>query len=383
MGGWRRAGSFDVAANRCPGDRRQFYFDAALCQTRHAKDLLPFCDEIVRRPSFKTDLTKRLAAGNPQRATFGEYLGDCRFLDEGYLTRRLDFWVNTLKLGRFDLVIADFAPLAVLAARSLGIPCVTVGVGYFVPPHQLDAFPVIFEEHQTRIYDEADIVAVINRAGGPLGIAPLAHLPELFACDHQLVCSLPMFDPYDGLRSEPLLPPITETARVRAADGKEIHVYFSTTELADPSAVEALCSFRQPTRIFAPGIKPDIANRLAAGGVTVLTEPAPLDEIARRTRLIVHSAQHGIMCLALAAGIPQVALPQHIEQRYNAIKAERAGILRQPIAGEDVGQALQALVAESYDDQGMWVRAQELSREVAPVFARNLRRLIRRRLMML
>ena len=68
-----------------------------------------------------------------------------------------------------------------------------------------------------------------------------------------------------------------------------------------------------------------MAEDLTRRGVHVERSPVPVDLIARRSRLMVNAAQHGTLCLGLAAGLPQVSVPQDLEKQYHAEAAELLG----------------------------------------------------------
>jgi UDP:flavonoid glycosyltransferase YjiC (YdhE family) len=118
---------------------------------------------------------------------------------------------------------------------------------------------------------------------------------------------------------------------------------------------------------------------MTAAGVIIERQPVPVDEIARRTRLLLNSAQSGIASLGLAAGLPQVCFPQHLEQLYVARQIADAG------AGVSVGRSattdeISTTIKTAYHDASLSARAREFSAEVRPYFAQDVDAIIRRRL---
>ena len=190
-----------------------------------------------------------------------------------------------------------------------------------------------------------------------------------------------MLDPYRAWRSQPLLPPIIGGTVEPAAGGEEIFVYFSTIEHSNPALMEAIGSLGEaPVRAFIPLIGDEAAEELGRRGVIVEREPVPVDLVAQRSRLIVNAAQHGTVCMGLAAGLPQVAVPQQPEQQYNAQAVESRGVLIS-IDKEvtDAGRFRSAILG-AYEDAAMARRARDLADEVRPHFEVNRRKLIRRRI---
>src|SRR5690606_14584547 len=111
-----------------------------------------------------------------------------------------------------SLVVADFAPCALLAARGLGIASIAVGTGYSVPPPGMASFPVLLPRYSIRIYDEAEIVELVNPVVAEFGVPRLERLPEVYASSDQFAFTLDILDPYSATRSQPLLPPVADVA---------------------------------------------------------------------------------------------------------------------------------------------------------------------------
>ena len=280
-----------------------------------------------------------------------------------------------------SLVIADSAPCALLAARGLGIPSVWIGTGHSSPPSGMERFPVLLPRHSTRIHDEAEILESINSVVGEFGIPTLDQLPEVYACTDQLVFTLDMLDPYTEWRSQPLLPPIVGGTVEPASGGEEIFVYFSTTEHANPALMQAIGSLGAvPVRAFIPLIGDKAAQDLARSGVIIERSPVPVDLVARRSRLLVHAAQHGTTCLGLAAGLPQVSVPQSPEQQYNAEAIERRGVLNSIDKDTNDVERFRSVILGAYEDAAMARRASDLAGDLRPHFQANRRKLIRRRM---
>lgn len=329
-----------------------FAFDAALCRMDHAGLLAPLCDTVVKGASLRYDPSARKAGGrHVLTATWGEFMGDLGFRDPAFLAARIAWWQDVILARRIALVIGDYAPLALLAARSMGIPSVAVGQGYGLPPHGLRRFPAYLPWITACIHDEDAILATVNEAGWPLGVPELKAPPEVYAADLHLVRSLSLLDPYDGLRRDPRIAPMADRARQPATgEGEEVFVCFSTTEARDAGAIEAVAALGLPTRAYAPGLPAAARARLVAGGVTVEDAPVPVDLIARRSRMIVNAGQHGILCLGAYAGLPSVAIPQHLEQYYHAWRMAGHGACAIADWGARSADAVRDLIRRVYHD---------------------------------
>ncbi|MFD1332132.1 glycosyltransferase, partial [Methylopila musalis] len=329
------------------GDR--FVFDAALCRMEHAGEIAPLCDAVFQGAALYDREPRRRGPGAVGAATWGEFMGDMGFGDAEVLRVQIGWWIAAIEARGADLVAADFAPCALLAARALGLPTIVTGVGYAVPPPDLAVFPVFLSDRTARLHDEAAMVAAVNAAGAGFGLTPIARLAEVYRADVALVRTLPMLDPYDGLRTDPLAPPLADVpAAPSDGEGDEVFAYFSTTERDDAALMEAICDLGKPVRLFLPRADDALADALAARGVIVERAPVPVDLIARRSRLALHAGQHGALCMALACGLPQVAAPQHLEQLYHARRAEAAGVLTVLPRAERDPAALRAAIRAAF-----------------------------------
>jgi UDP:flavonoid glycosyltransferase YjiC (YdhE family) len=360
------------------GDR--FEFDAALCSMKHADEIRPYCTSVFQGAFLPYNRADRTALGDVTTSTWGEYLGDLGFRDREFLSRQIGWWQEVIRARRISLVVADFAPCALLAARGLGVPAVAVGIGYTVPPPGMKEFPVLIPDYAQRIHDEAQMIECVNHAATPLGVPEIRHLPEIYACDAQLVRTIPLLDPYFEHRRDPLIPPTVEPGMHEFEGRDEIFVYFSSTEGSNPAIAEALTGLNVPVRVFAPALDTETLNRLEASGVTVERAPVSPNAISRKTRLMINSAQHGTLCLGLAAGIPSVALPQQLEQRYNALAAARRGVVRLVGRDEHTSERFRAIILECYHDRAMHEAAEALAKELIPFFYKSPRVMIRRRI---
>jgi hypothetical protein len=338
-----------------------FVFDAALCIMDHAAELAPLCDLVFPGARLFVDERRRRAPGAPRTATWGEFMGDTGFCNGEFLAVQVAWWQVVLTSRRTELLVADYSPCALMAAYGLGIPAVAVGTGYGIPPVGLETFPVFLPEYAERIYDEEEMVAGINAAVGPLGVPPLLHLSDVYRRTDELVRTFDLLDPYISDRERPLLPPVGCFSSPKDRLGDEIFVYFSTAELHDPDVVEAIASLALPVRAFCPGIAPEIAQRFKSAGIIIEPAPVPHDLIAKRSRLMVHAGQHGIVCLGLAAGLPQVAIPQHLEHLYLARRCEGFGTGRVATLENRSSAALLATIEETYADRAMSFRAAQVA----------------------
>lgn len=347
-----------------------FDFTAGLGRLKHADELRVLGARILHAPSLGYT---HAAVENPAlegNATWGDYLAAMGLAREDQVRRSLAWWTQTIVAENASVLVADYSPLAMLAAQGLRaqgweIEIISAGTGYGVPPADLLVFPQLLPDFGHVVHPEADVLALINRVSADFGIDPLPTFPAIYRADLALPSTLPFLDPYRQQRGpDDLLPPMTESCPDLAGAGDEVFIYFSTKELDDPAVVRAVANLPLPRRAFMPAATPDIAAQLAAAGVIVETAPVPIAAIAARSRLILNSAQHGIVCLAALAGLPQIALPQHLEQLFHGRRAGQQGVLDLLTWEERTESAVTDMITSAYHDRAMQARAQDFARDL-------------------
>lgn len=355
-----------------------FTFDAALCDLTHGDILAGLCTP-VQGPWLPMSDDYRKSQGNPRQATWGEFLGDVGFRQPDILRESIAWWQGVLRECDISLVIGDCAPFALMAARGLGIPSIAVSTGYLTPPPNMDRFPVLLPEHSTCIYDEAETLHIVNSAVSELGLPPLKGLPEVYASSDQLVFSIDLMDPYAAFRDRPYLPPMIGGEIELVGNGDEIFVYLSKAEMENRELIEAICNLGPPVRLFVPAIEPASKAYLILHGVHVETAPVAPALIAKRSRIVINAAQHGMTCLGLSAGLSQVSIPRDLEKQYNALAAGGLGVMRSVDHKDITAENFRSIVLEVYEDIAMACRARDLAEELRPQFTVNQRKQIRRR----
>ena len=343
---------------------------AYLCSTENAAVLAPLMSGPIRTaPSFP--LVARVAPDQSHRqtASFGEFLGDVGYAHPEFLAQQIGLWRRIFEEDRPDLVLADMSPTALLAARSLGIGTVATGTPYCLPPADMDIFPVLAHGEVPRLYRESDLLAKLNQVLHGFGAEPQTAFPQVFEADLTAVASFRVLDYYDGQRAVPILPPLQTSVPPSDKPGNEVIAYFSTPGPVDAPEWEALARLDMPLVIIAPELDAAVRAKLNRPNITLQHGLLPPTELAARARVLVSNGNHGTLCLAVRAALPQVCLPLHGDHAANCANLGTRGLativpLRNRTAA-DISSAIQ----ESYESQLRLSRARALAAEVAPVLA--------------
>jgi UDP:flavonoid glycosyltransferase YjiC (YdhE family) len=338
-----------------------FAFDGVYYLDEALPVLEPVCEEVFRGPALSIWGRSLRPEVKDENWSWANYLEITGFRSPLIIAQQMFWWRSLIKMREIDLVICDYAPRAMLAARTLGIPVALTGTGYGVPPDGLETFPALMNRSAETFVDEKAMIDAVNAACAIRGLAPIRRLPEMFDCDVKLPRGLGFLDPYQGLRREPLLPRPTSFSRTVARDGREVFVYFSNIKDDSDILLEAIGELELPVRAFIPWLKPEKAAALRAAGVIVEQEAVSPNDIARRSRLVVSYGQPATLATGLAAGLPQLAFPQHVEQLVHAERAARTEAARFVPRKALTKASFIDTVRAAYADDGLTAAARRLA----------------------
>jgi rhamnosyltransferase subunit B len=309
-----------------------------------------------------------------RQASLGDSLGDLGLTDASTIASLIGEWDRIFAGVKPNALVADFAPASLLAAAGR-IPSVAIGSGYALPPATVPEFPLLRPDVSARKYQERVLLEAVNRALVASGRQELDRLPQIFAADRQCVACFEETDPYATLRDGPNLAPfLPPWSRAGADRGEEIFVYLPEHVASNPAvaiAIAQVVGAGKVVRIFVPDLDAAIAGRFVSAGALLETAPVPLDDLARRTSLVVYHGSLGIASFALAAGIPQIVIAHDTEKRLVGQAIERLG------AGHSValsshspleGALLAQFVLETAADETLRTAV----RSIAPEFVRRL-----------
>lgn len=229
------------------------------------------------------------------------------------ITAMLRYWQHLLATVQPDVVLAEFAPFLLTAARGR-IPTVAGGTGFDTPPSVMRSFPSL--TGQPPAHDEEQSLDWINRACADSGSRRLDRLPELFHADRELPGTFAETDPYREQRVGPLVAPALPLPYPELAPGggEELFVYAPELLTIEAPLWKGLAAARLPTRVHIPRVSEAYHRELRELGFIVEPEAIPFPLIAQRSRLLLSHGGHGFVCCALLAGLPQVVCHYDIEK---------------------------------------------------------------------
>jgi UDP:flavonoid glycosyltransferase YjiC (YdhE family) len=251
--------------------------------------------------------------------------------DAASLQRLSDGWCKLIELWKPDLVVADNAPTALLAARINGIPAAVIGEGFTIPP-QLTPMPNMRPwlnvPLDRLIHSDTRVAEVINTVLAKHGNAPLRAVSELFSSVERFIFTLAELDHYPLRKGERYWGPQYYTdggieavwpqggrGRVFVNLRPQHRDFMRIMELLDAMDFNVIASvphltdhirglFNNPRMLLS-----DQHYRLAGLGCD----------------FAITYGGHGTTSALLMSGIPQLMFPTHLEQHLLATRIEQLG----------------------------------------------------------
>lgn len=269
--------------------------------------------------------------------SYAEILLRFGYHDADMLQGLVAAWKGVLELTGAQLVVADHAPSALLAARILGIPAMTLGSGFYVPPRVVpvpNMRPWLHVPAQRLADADHAVTRNIGRVLQHYGVAPLGGLAELFDLQLNLFCTFPELDHYQPRlvelqrgcyvgsvftlqRGEPLAWP--------DGAGPRVLVYLRP-EVRDWEVVlRTLARLGCAVLAIVPGIAQAQRAALETSRCRILHHAIRLDGVLAQCDLAVGYGGHGWVSAMLMAGVPQLLLPTHLEQFLTARNVQTLG----------------------------------------------------------
>jgi UDP:flavonoid glycosyltransferase YjiC (YdhE family) len=234
----------------------------------------------------------------------------------------LSAWDGLYETARPDLIVADYAPTALLAARGR-IPAVAIGDWFTLPPSTLAAFPRL-RESGPRI-EESHLLNVVQEAQRRRGAPSPKALPGILDCAAPFIITLPELDCYADLRQRPAVGPLTPLPEPLAKTDWEVD-YFAYLSLGFRPTVkvlEALTKMSARGSIYLRDASALQRDAWRERGLVIHDDPQDMREMTSRCAVMIHHGGLGTIETVFALGRPQMLVPRHLEQGVNAQMAGR------------------------------------------------------------
>src|SRR5262249_39942477 len=221
---------------------------AYLVHVGQAPEIAPYCESVQEGPYYPyREPNEQLAPSS----RYGDWLGLHHFDDPRVLRTAMENWRRLIDEHKPSVVVAEQAPGAILAARSLNVPVIHVGVPVTTPPPQMMSFPPYIADDATpALYDERVLLEAMNEAIAAYGLPAFSALPALYTADDEVVATLDLLDRYGEWRaSQRVTPVVGEWCEPGERLREEAFVYLSTWDRFDPIILTAIATLDLPKRV--------------------------------------------------------------------------------------------------------------------------------------
>ena len=267
-------------------------------------------------------------------------------------------WRNLMRLVRPDLVVFDYSPTALLAARCLPhVRKVGTGPGFFWPP-PVHPFPPLLPGYdaQRLLADEAHLLGGLNRVLGTWKQPPLEYLGQLYGeVDDTVLTTFPELDHYPQrpatcrywghVPSSGGKPP-----QWPEGSGKRIYAYLKPCP-ALPDLLGVLRDRGDRTLVLADRIDERVRRRFESESLRFETDRLDMQQVAAECDAAIHNANHGTLATLLLAGKPMLQLPITLEQRVLAgavckLGAGEVALTHETGKAAEIASALDAVIGD-------------------------------------
>ncbi|MRW89602.1 hypothetical protein GJ699_06370 [Duganella sp. FT80W] len=307
-------------------------------------------------PKLQAPVWLHSAAGLPPAANLAEVLFHCGYLEPAALRGMVAGWRALFTLLQPDLVVGDFAPTALLAARAMGLRSAAIGNGFSMPP-PARPLPAFRDAPAARLAaSEQRMLATANVMLN--GATPYRHAANVFQGDLSLLCSWPELDYYrratDG--AQWLGPSFVSGGGIApcwpAGEGARVYAYLKASHPAHGALLRALADEGCRVLAYIPEVAAGAAPPLISEQILYAEAPLDLSLTLAQADLCVCHAGEGTLAQSLLAGVPLLMLPTHAEQLLTArsVASSGAGYNAAPLAPDADWRAIvrQLLADDAY-----------------------------------
>ncbi len=234
-------------------------------------------------------------------------------------------WRSIMQAARAELLIADHAPAALLAARALKLKTALYGAPFSIP---VVGAPLPAFANGTAREEEGRLLERLNAVLDTLRAPQLERVSDLYRAETTMVRGLPEIDCF-GPRGEHAY--ITDAsadageaipAWPRAAGPKAL-VYLRAGRYLE-RILAALAAAKASTIAYVGGLpkRPAGSERR---GLVVSPMPYKASALMPQSDFVVCNGNAGTVMQAVLAGKPVLMLPTYVEQALNAARVAQSG----------------------------------------------------------
>jgi len=300
--------------------------DAGRGTTRNAEEIP---ETLLTAPDWKQP-----ARRFPPSLNYAQNLLRNGYWHSDSLRGQLRAWLLLLERFQPDLVIAEHAPTALLAARIAKVPRAAIGTGFSLPPlaSPMPTLQPWFDLPLERLRAaEDELLDAVNPVLRTLGSPPLDRTADIFEGAHTFLCTLPEMDHYGPRANARYRGPVLHTRQDAPpaglpADGRGFFLYLSPEHRHFDAILAAVRRTGDPALAFLPGLDEARTQALETERFRVTTMPVDLFAVAGACGAAITQGGHNATALLLLGGMPLFLCPSHLEQQLLAYRLQEQGL---------------------------------------------------------
>jgi UDP:flavonoid glycosyltransferase YjiC (YdhE family) len=277
-------------------------------------------------------LTPQAGAGSSPPLNYADVLRVSGFAEPQDVAARLRAWQGLFALVRPDVLVADHAPTALLAAQGASVLHLAVGNGFAIPP-AVSPWPSIRPweavPEEALLAAEARLDRVAKAAQRLLGQRQPLRMRECFAAQDVLdtFAELDHYGARPGGRYVGPIVTVPQALRVawQSREGPKVLAYLRPAVPGFAAILQALVRLEAEVLCVAPGMSPEAAKRCATRRLRIALAPVGLLPLLEDADLALGYGNSGFSTQALLAGVPLAMRPRHVEQALFAHRVEALG----------------------------------------------------------
>jgi len=277
---------------------------------------------------------------------YAETLFNFGYLVPGALFSMAEAWRNLFDLLEPDLILADHAPTALIAARGTPVKVALFGTGFVSPPRQSpmpSIIPWAAPKKDLLEYSEKKAVQIINNVLAALNSPLIENVYDLFEVEENFLATFKELDHYqtrepakywgpvlgndDG--DSPKWPGTIKTPKV--------FCYLKENYPHIKILLQELKKLQASVLVYLNGLSEEFSQRFTGANLFFVSEPLNMEMVCSETDLVVCHAGHGTAAMSLLHGKPLVLLPEHkhleqilLTQNIVKFRAAQAILTEQP-----------------------------------------------------
>jgi len=316
---------------------------------------------------------------------YAEILMRYGYLEPAMLRGLLTAWRSLMRAVAADVVLADHAPTAMLAARELGLPRGLIGSPFNVPPavtptpNMRDWLSVPAQ----RLADsDARVLQVINGTVSRAGNLDALH--RIFDGAARFLSGIPELDPYGARPAEDYLglravSTGSEQPFWPEGDGPKVFAYLHAPYPHLERALTALANSGARVLVHLLGGNAALMQKHSGPQLRFASALLDFSQVVSACDLCVCHGNVGTTLGMLQGGRPLLLLPMHLEHFLLARSVARAGtgeFLHPDAADPDITGVLGRMLADSrYSKAATALAARDAAVSVGTIMNRTIARI--------